>query len=266
MRMTRILFFLMLVLGTGLRAQAQLPIVDITLAPLESGSVQVRLRPDGNFSGLVSSLVFTVRWLDADGASLGGVSQVSPANFFMPFSKSGPEQVDGIYRYQVFAGFSLVTLEDLETAWVGAEEVIIGEVAVNGGPSLFEIVNDDWTGDINNNGDYYISLNGQDRTGEIYTFSTGGVSGGLEQGGLSILPNPAFGSTTLTMDLSDQVGSVDLRLLDPAGRVVWSVQRSAGPGRIVENLDLQGFAAGAYLLHVRLPQAQFSRRLIVTGR
>jgi hypothetical protein len=266
MRAIRTLFLFVLVLGTALRAQAQLPTVDITLAPLESGSVQVRLRPDGNFNGLVSSLVFTVRWLDADAASLGGVSQISPANFFMPFSKSGPEQVSGIYRYQVFAGFSLVTLEDLETAWVGGEEVIIGEVAVNGGPSLFEIVNDDWTGDINNNGDYYISLNGQDRTGEIYTFSTGGISGGLEQGGLSVLPNPAFGSTTLTMDLSEQVGSVDLRLIDPVGHVVWTAQRNAGPGRFVETLDLQGYAAGAYLLQVRLPQAQFSRRVVVTGR
>jgi hypothetical protein len=184
----------------------------------------------------------------------------------MPFSKSGPEQVSGIYRYQVFAGFSLVTLEDLETAWVGGEEVVIGEVAVNGGPSLFEIVNDDWTGDINNNGDYYISLNGQDRTGEIYTFSTGGISGGLEQIRLSVLPNPAFGSTTLTMDISEQVGSVDLRLIDPVGHVVWTAQRNAGPGRFVETLDLQGYAAGAYLLQVRSPQAQFSRRVVVTGR
>lgn len=266
MRSTRIFFFLLLVLGAGLRAQAQLPTVDITLAPLESGSVQVRLRPDANFNGLVSSLVFTVRWLDADGASLGGVSQISPANFFIPFGKSGSEQVSGIYRYQVFAGFSLVTLEDLETFWVGGEEVVIGEVAVNGGPSLFEIVNDDWTGDINNNGDYYISLNGQDRTGEIYTLSTGGISGGLGQGGLSVLPNPAVGSTTLTMDLSEQVSSLDLRLLDPAGRIVWSAQRTGGPGRFVETLDLQGYAAGAYLLQVRSPQAQFSRRVVITGR
>lgn len=258
--------FLVLVLGMSARAQAQLPLVDIALAPLESGALEVRLRPDGDFDGLVSSLVFTVRWLDADDVNLGGVSQISPANFFMPFSKSGPEQVSGIYRYQVFAGFSLITLVDLETAWMANTEVVLGEIAVNGGTSLFEIVNDEWTGDINNNGDYYISLNGQDRTGEIYTFSTGGVSGGSDQGGLSVLPNPAFGSTTLSMDLTEQVAAMDLRLLDPAGRVIWTAQRSAGPGRFVETLDLQGYAAGAYLLQVRLPQAQLSQRVVVTGR
>ena len=266
MRMIRTLLVATLALGAGQASQAQLPLVDITLAPLESGSIQVRLRPDGDFNGLVSSLVFTVRWMDADDANLGGVSQISPANFFMPFGKSGQEQVFGIHRYQVFAGFSLITLEDLETAWVAGEEVVIGEIAVNGGPSLFEIVNDDWTGDINNNGDFYISLNGQDRTGEIYTFSTGGVSGGLDQGGLTVLPNPAYGSTTLTMDMPEVTGSIDLRMVDPTGRVVWTAQRTATVGRFVETLDLQGYAPGAYLIQVRLPKAELTRRIVVTGR
>src|SRR5690606_14927130 len=56
-----------LFLSTAFPAAAQLPIVDIAAVPV-GGQVEVRVRPDAGFNGLFSSIVFTLKWPEADGA------------------------------------------------------------------------------------------------------------------------------------------------------------------------------------------------------
>lgn len=69
------------------------------------------------------------------------------------------------FRYQVFAGFGFVPLSEVPTAWAAGEEILVlCRVNVINGTAAFSIVDDAWTSDINNNGDYFISLNGLDRT------------------------------------------------------------------------------------------------------
>src|SRR5690606_1968055 len=103
-----------LFLSTAFPAAAQLPIVDIAAVPV-GGQVEVRVRPDAGFNGLFSSIVFTLKWPEADGASLGSVTQQSPVTLYCGVSRSGGEQVDGGYRYQVFVGFGNIPLVDPAT-------------------------------------------------------------------------------------------------------------------------------------------------------
>ena len=67
--------------------------MDITLVPGQNNDLEVRLRPDMDFDGLVAGMVFTVRWSNASGASLGSEIQDATALDVCNVSKSGPEQV-----------------------------------------------------------------------------------------------------------------------------------------------------------------------------
>lgn len=245
-------------LGTVSRAQ---PIVDIGLFNDGNGTLEVRLRPDGPFDELVSAISFTIRWNDADGATLGLVSQVAPEMYYCPTSKSGPMHVFNGYRYQIFAGFSLTTLADAESAWLWGEEVVLLQVPIIGG-STFAIVNDDWTADVNNNGNYYISLNGQPSTGSIYSISTGVQTAAVDAPVLSLLPNPTDGLARLTITVPT-VAPINLELFDPTGRVVMTNAYPAVVGTFRETLNVGTLADGVYMLRVQVGKSVSTHRLVV---
>jgi len=244
-------------------ALAQLPTVDITMVQTMEGPVEVRIRPDGPFDGLVSSIVFTIRWNDADGASLGATTQESPVSDYIPVYKSGQEQVADGFRYQVFAGFSLQTLAIAGSAWAADEEVVLCRLNVNNGTSAFSIVNDDWTGNINNNGDYFISLNGEDRTGEIYSITTGLVGAGTASTGFTVSPNPASDMVTIALGETASGTMLGARLVDIAGKTVKEVTWSGPNESNIRQLDLSGVPSGTYLIQVDLPAGPLSGRLVV---
>lgn len=242
----------------GLRAQ--LPTVDITLVQTVEGPVEVRIRPDGTFDGLLSSIVFTVRWADGQ-ANLGTVQQFSPVNFYCGVTKSGPEQVSNGFRYQVFAGFGFVPLSEVPTAWTAGEEVVLCRINVINGASAFSIVNDDWTNDINNNGNYFISLNGQDRTGDIYTISTTLPEESPSLEGPAIAPNPADRLLTITLP-DEHDGLVELRVVDAAGRTV-KQEQMLFQGGAPATLDVSSLPAGAYMLHLLSGSESSTHRIVV---
>jgi hypothetical protein len=253
--------FTLLLLVT--RSLAQLPTIDITWTTLPSDQIEVRMRPDGPFSSLFSSCVFTVRWLDTGVQGLGSVQQVMPYQLCVPVAKSGSEQVSGGYRYQVFYGSSLLSFLDAELEWEGGQEYVVCIINTLGGAASYEIVNDEWTGEISNNGDYYVSLEGQDRTGEIYTLFTGVDPVPPPTTGVRMAPNPASGGTQLIIDRAVGANDVPMALRDASGRVVWSQRRDlvVGTGSIA--LDLSGLAAGSYFLEVNVPEGMVAQRLIV---
>ncbi|MCW5898842.1 MAG: T9SS type A sorting domain-containing protein [Flavobacteriales bacterium] len=254
--------FLSIVLLPAATAQAQLPVVDITHHMNASDQVEIYVRPDGAFDEVFSSSVFTLRWLDADGANLGGIQQVVPTLQYQTVAKSGAEQVSGPYRYQIFTGFGLMALFDLETSWGPFEEILLCRVNVINGMSTFELVNDAWTQ--TNNGNFYVSLNGVDRTGQIYTFTT--VEEGIEgmgTGGVRIMPNPGTGPFQVLTDMAD-AGTLEFELTDGLGRVVRLWSEAAGQGTHRTVVDLAGHTAGTYLLTVRGATRLSSHRIVLT--
>jgi hypothetical protein len=189
------------------------------------------------------------------------VVQTLPAIQYCSISQSGPEQVSNGFRYQVFAGFGFIPLSNIPTAWVAGQEVVLCRIDVVNGPSSFSIVNDDWTNDINNNGNYFISLNGQDSTGEIYTISTALSDGLSSSEGTTIAPNPADRILTVAMP-DEQDGLVELRVLDAAGRTVKQeqVRFLAGAPAL---LDVSSLPAGAYMLHLLSGSESRAHRFVV---
>ena len=243
-------------------AQAQLPNVDITLVDNGNNELEVRVRPDADFDGLFSSLVFTIRWNASTGTDLGNISQVMPALAYMPIGKSGGQIDAGSFRYQVFAGFGFTPLNSISESWTAGTEYALMTIPVLNGSDLFEIVNDTWTGDIANNGDYYISLNGSDQTGMIYSISTGVEMGDPDLEAFHVQPNPASDRVVVNFLADPDVEQV-VEVVDATGRSILRqvVARAHGEARM--ELDLRTVQAGAYHVVLRGGQRVITRKLVV---
>ncbi len=241
---------------------AQLPMVDITLVDDGAGQLEVRVRPDTDFDEFFSSIVFTIRWDAASGANLDQIAQVAPVSQYMPIIKSGPEADAGGYRYQIFAGFGTNALNAFGQSWTASTEVTLMTIPVINGTSMFEIVNDSWTGDINNNGDYYVSLNGQDRTGVIYQLNTGVRVEGALSAGMAVHPNPAAGTVVLDLTVPVDVKDAVLEWTDGSGRVVRS-ERITGRGAVRLATDASRLERGTYLVRLNADGKLTTERVVL---
>ncbi|MBL7963684.1 MAG: T9SS type A sorting domain-containing protein [Flavobacteriales bacterium] len=240
-------------------ALAQLPLVDITLVSVSATELEVRVRPDANFEQLFSSVVFTVRWTTASGASLGPESQDPPADDYITINKSGSESDDAGYRYQIFAGLGFTTIFDAGGTWVAGQEHTIATIPVVGGTDVFEIVNDAWTA--SNNGDFYVSLNGQEQQGVIYSSSTGMLTVGAEHG-LTVRPNPTAGATEVVYT-PKAVTDLTMVIVNAAGQEVWRRDRKGLQGTLREVVDLSRFGKGAYVLTATDAFGVTTRKILV---
>ena len=247
-------------LMVAIPSSAQLPTVDITLVDNGLGEVEVRFRPDLAFDGLFSGLVFTIRWETVSGATLGNVSQPLPVMQYIPTGKSGDEEDAGGYRYQIFAGFGFTPLNSIGQSWTPATEYVLCTIPVLGGSSVFEIVNDSWTADFN--GDYFVSLNGQDQTGVIYTGSTGFPSMGATGPVMELTPNPSDGHSTLTLEVPD-VADIHLEVLNAAGQLVLDRSYPRFSGTLRDSLDLSKAGQGVYVVNLDVAGARQMQRLVV---
>ncbi|HEY0977986.1 MAG TPA: T9SS type A sorting domain-containing protein [Flavobacteriales bacterium] len=248
-------------LGWGLWATAaEANTVDITMVPTEDGRLEVRLRPQEAFDGIVSNVVFTIRWNASSDVHLGEIEQVAPSLQHVPLMKSDVEiDADGS-RYQIFVSVGSTALNWTDAAWAAGQEYAIGRIAVEGGPTTFGLVNDDWT-DLHN-GSFYVSLGGLDQTGEIYEGLSTGVEAGRPAGDdLQVMPNPTDRESVISFT-PKEAERLDLQLVDAVGSVVW--QRSLGvvssPWR--GTLDMAPFAAGVYLLRLHGTDTEIVRRVI----
>lgn len=240
-------------------AATQAAKVDITMVANNDGQLEVKLRPQANFDGMVSSLVFTVRWDAASEAHLGAIMQTEPAMTYLPVSRSGGEQDQGGDRYQIFVGFGMTPMQWIPTEWVAGQEYTIATIPV-AGTAEFSLVNNTWTG--LNNADYYLALGGVDETGDIYgDISTGIVAGEFGASGLSVMPNPADKETTIMLELN-KPQDLRLELVNAAGQTIWKEDRPAANGSLRIPLDLTSYSKGAYLLRVHVGDQVITRRIV----
>jgi hypothetical protein len=152
-----------LLLSGGLLAQ---PNVDITLVNNGHDQLEVRLRPDGPFDGIISSISFTLRWQEEFGPALSLIDLVPPQSYYLPVGPSPMVNGGNGYLYRSYAAFPVVTLADLEEAWEQGKEYTICTLDILVPGTEVVLADDAFTGA--NNRDYYISLNGLDRTGMIF--------------------------------------------------------------------------------------------------
>ncbi len=244
-------------------ASAQVyPHIDIALEANANGDLDVKVRPDGAFDEIFSSLVFTIRWNTSDGASLGNISQQVPEVIYMPLAKSGPEIDDNGYRYQVFAGFGVQQMNAFGAAFVGGMEVTLMTIPVTA-LSTYEIVNDSWTGNSANNGDFYVSLNGSQTTTGVNPNTDPPIAGIVYGGAIStsvgdavvatsgalVVPNPSNGNVQL--HLADNIsGDIMVELINSLGQVLSVEQVTGSSTAATKNYDLTAYQKGSYFFRV----------------
>lgn len=250
------LFFL----GSALGASAQLPTLDITMVPVGGNQLEVKVRPDANFDGLFSSLVFTVRWETSSGATLSSAGQPVPVGDYMPVSSPGGMVDDGGYRYKSYVGFGFNTLVDAGTNWVAGTEYTLITLQVQNGTSTFEIVEDAFT--LANNGNYYVSLNGADRTGVIYSTSTGVTAGEPLQNAVSIVPNPSEGLVQVQFGVED-AQDLQIDVVNSLGQSVYAERLSSFQGTYRRELDLKAKGSGVYMINISGREGLRTYRVVI---
>lgn len=128
----------------------------------EYRTLEIRVKSSGDFQGLWSSCVFTLRWLTSNGVTL----ETPSGNFGMV--KDGAASNSGLFTYQKFNHNNINNVN-----WVNGQEIVVMKISYAGGiegsSEIIELVNDNWT--ITNGGQHYEELGGVDRTGSIYVSS-----------------------------------------------------------------------------------------------
>jgi len=208
------------------------------------GILEVKVRPETDFSGIFSSLVFTLRWDASSGASLGESTQDAGVASYMGVQRSGNIRESGGFRYAVFAGFGMRPMSEAGTVWRAGQEYTIARIPVTG-QGEFELVNDAYTTDRRNNGDFYAACGGADRTGIIYK----GLAPAAEDGSVLIQPNPNNGRFTLSFT-STEKGDVTVEIINAIGQSVYNETVRDLEGAYKKEMDLTTMGAGAY--HVKL--------------
>ena len=223
--------------------QAQEPI-DIGLFQ-EGQMLEVRVRPNADFDGIFSAVVFTVRWDGSTGATLGDIVQEGAAATYIPTKVSGGVHELGNMKYQVYAGFGFETISNTGLTWKEGKEYVIARIPFTGSAE-FGLVNDSWTAQPESNANYYLSLGGTDRTGVIYK-SLVNASG---EGAISIQPNPNNGQFTILIPV-DGKSDVNVELVNSVGQTVFQeVVRNNVTELYKHELDVRNYGSGAYHLRV----------------
>lgn len=220
--------------------QAQAP-VDIGL--YRNGDLlDITVRPQADFSGIVSAIVFTIRWEAGSGASLGRIVQEGPAAEYLPIAPSGAVREHGPLNYQVFAGFGMGPMQG--TSWKAGQEYVVASIPFSG-KGEFELVNDGWTSQTKNNANYYLSLGGIDQTGVIYK----GLAHSDEDGSVSVLPNPNNGQFTFMVELAEKT-DLKVEVLSSLGQSLFTEVLNGFQGTYRHDMDIRSMSAGVYFLKV----------------
>lgn len=218
--------------------------------------LEVRMRPSSHFDGILSSVVFTIRWDRASGALPGTIQQEGAPARYIPISRSGAVREQGDRNYQVYAGFGVTSLAGLETAWAAGEEYVVATIPVSG-KGEFELINDAWTGETAHNADYFVSLGGTDRTGIIYK----GLAFAEEDGSVSIQPNPNNGRFIFSFSTNAPI-DVTVEVLNALGQAVFNETLRGFEGTYRKEMDLTSMSNGVYYLKVKRGERTSTHKIV----
>lgn len=239
-----ILLMAALFCGLGLRPAAAQLRVDVGLYRVGS-DLEVRLRPTEDFQEILSAVVFTLRWERTSDAYLSPVLQKNAPSIYIPIAQAGRVESTGSYNYQSYAGFGFDLLAATGEPWRAGQEYTVARIPVLGRGG-FALVNDSWTAERENNGDFYVELNGRDHTGIIYK---GMDDVALSTSAASVMPNPNLGQFTFQWEV-DSTSDITVELFNALGQVVYTDSRNGFEGTYRRDMDVRGMGAGAYQLRV----------------
>ncbi|TXI79079.1 MAG: T9SS type A sorting domain-containing protein [Flavobacteriales bacterium] len=210
-----------------------------------NGMLEVKVRPEADFSGIFSSLVYTIRWDANSNAGLGESAQDADVASYMGVQRSGNVREEGGFRYAVFAGFGMQPLSSHGQSMEAGKEYTIARIPVTG-QGEFELVNDAYTAERHNNGNFYAAFGGTDRTGIIYK----GLATASEDGSVLIQPNPNNGRFTLSF-VNTEKGDVNVEVINSIGQSVYNETVRDLEGNYKKEMDLTTMGAGAYYVKLK---------------
>lgn len=218
--------------------------VDIGIYQVD-GNLEVKVKPQADFDGIFSSVVFTIRWDKNSGAELGDM--IAAPGMQIPMAKSGQKHEEGVYNYQVFSGVGFQTLASQGVAWEAGKEYTILTIPYTGSAE-FELVNDAWTNVPENNADFYVSLGGKDETGVIYKRTTG-IAESLDST-VMIQPNPNNGVFNFSFNVANE-SDLEVEVVNTLGQVMYTNALKNFSGRFAHDMDLTDESNGVYYLKIK---------------
>lgn len=218
--------------------------VDIGLYQ-NNNMLEVRVKPQSDFNGIFSAVVFTIKWDRTSGAALGTIAQEGSAAQYVTINRSGNAHEHGSYNYQVYAGFGNNTLASQNAAWTAGEEYVIATIPVTG-KAEFELVNDAWTAEPTHNANYYVSLGGRDKTGMIYK----AITSADEDANVVIQPNPNQGQFTFSF-VNRNPSDITVDVVNSLGQSVFTDAIPAFEGTYRKEMDITSMSNGVYYLKVK---------------
>lgn len=237
------------------------PRMDISLHTAHTGDREVLLHPDGDFNGLVSSVVFTVTW--PANAPEPVLRQTAEERNTVHLQPSGPTHERGATHYRIYCGLGFQRVQDLGMAIHEGQSRAIGRFE---GAADLSIVDAPWVRERAINGAFYVSLNGLDRTGEVLRkqVTSADMSTELE---IELGPNPSNGGGVWYQLRSPVDGELTLSILDAEGSVVQRRQVMVQAGRASGTLpSVDQLASGTYSVTAEMQDVQRSSRLVINGR
>ena len=244
-------------LATALIATSAIAQSPVDIGLHHNGTMlEVHVRPQSDFNGIFSSLVYTIKWDSNSGASLGDVTQEQPSSQYIPTAKSGDTHQVGTTNFQVFAGFGMAPMSSASAQWVAGEDYVIAKIPVTGNAD-FELINDSWTGEVVNNASYYVALGGANRTGIIYkSLAT------ADEDGVTILPNPSNGQFTFSFS-NNEAMDVTIELVNTLGQTVMSEEVRALNGPYRKDVDLTSASSGLYYLKIKRGEDTTTHKVVI---
>lgn len=209
----------------------------------QNGNLEVKVRPSSEFDGVFSSVVFTLRWDKSTGITLG--EPVVPDGTPIRTDRSGQLHEEGVFNYMVYAGFGFDLMSESGQRYEAGKEYTILTIPVQG-KGVVELVNDTWTNVPANNGDYYVSLGGYDKTGVIYK----GMAATTDlDGSVTIKPNPNHGVFQFSF-FCDEPSDLRVEVVNNLGQTNFSETLRGFSGSYVKDMDLTRESEGAYYLKI----------------
>lgn len=146
---------LCLLLLSTIKSQSQ-NIVNAKITQITSSNISVTLYPSYYENSILSNVVFSLKWRNNQNIVLGNPQTANS----LAVTKSGPVLTDGAWKYQIYNGLSF-TATDI------AQPITINIPKSGNGKPI--IANDNFINGTMINGSYYVSIGGQDVTGQILT-------------------------------------------------------------------------------------------------
>ena len=238
------------------------PRADILLHQKADHTMEVLLMPDGEFSGLLSALVFTIGWEGGvDNEPL--LEQSASARALLPLAPSGPVHEVGGRHCRIYSGIGFTTLAEAGEHWRTGKSWTVA--TISSPPGAKPMLDDNtWVKDRRNNGAFYLSLNGLSRTGKVRSVDQMiGTEGSMS---IHVGPNPSQGAPVVVEVLGAAGDVVRLEVLDARGRVTHSMSLPVFDGMTRTVLDVGAdLTPGAYAVTVRAENAEVTTRLVISG-